>query len=59
MAVGPTWTIGDVTITSIIEMDHHWKFAWLLPDVTPADIDAIDWLTPHFVDEKGKDRDVN
>ncbi|MCP3989872.1 MAG: MBL fold metallo-hydrolase [Actinomycetia bacterium] len=54
MPLGPTWTIGDVTVTSIIELDQHWKFAWLLPDVTEADIDAVDWLRPHFVDEDGR-----
>jgi glyoxylase-like metal-dependent hydrolase (beta-lactamase superfamily II) len=54
MPLGPTWTIGDVTITSIIELDQHWRFAWLLPEVTEADVAAVDWLRPHFVDEKGK-----
>ncbi len=54
MPLGPTWTIGDVTVTSIIEGDQHWRFAWLLPAVTEDDIDRIGWLTPHFVDEKGK-----
>ncbi len=54
MPLGPRWTIGDATITSVIETDQHWKFAWLLPDVTEADIDAVQWLRPHFVDEKGK-----
>lgn len=54
MGVGPTWTIGETQITSVIEMDQHWKFAWLLPDVSDADVDAVDWLRPHFVDDKGK-----
>jgi glyoxylase-like metal-dependent hydrolase (beta-lactamase superfamily II) len=50
MPLGPTWTIGDVTVTSIIELDQHWRFAWLLPDVTDELIDEIGWLKPHFVD---------
>jgi len=54
MPLGPTWTIGDVTVTSIIEMDQHWRFAWLLPEATESAVDAVDWLQPHFVDEKGK-----
>lgn len=54
MPIGPTWKIGDVTVTSIIETEQHWKFAWLLPDVTEDVVAAIDWLTPEFVDEKGK-----
>ena len=54
MPLGPTWTIGDVKVTSIIEIDQHWRFAWLLPDVTDADLDKHGWLRPDFVDEKGK-----
>ncbi len=54
MARGPSWTIGSIRITSIVEVDQHWKWAWLLPEVTEADIDGVEWLRPHFVDEKGK-----
>ncbi len=54
MPIGPTWNIGDVTVTSIIEGDQHWRFAWLLPDATDDEVASIDWLRPHFVDEKGK-----
>ena len=54
MPLGPTWTIGDVTITSIIEMEQHWRFAWLLPSVTDDLIASIPWMKPHFVDEVGK-----
>lgn len=54
MPLGPTWTIGDVRITSVIEVDQHWKWGWLLPDVDPDDLDAVPWLRPHFVDDKGK-----
>ncbi len=54
MPLGPTWNIGDVRITSVIEVDQHWKWAWLLPDVEPDDVDGVPWLRPHFVDEKGK-----
>ncbi len=50
MPLGPTWTIGDVKVTSIIELDQHWKFGWLLPDATPERIAEFDWLTPNFVD---------
>lgn len=54
MPAGPTWTVGDARITSVIEMDQHWKFAWLLPSVTDADLDAAAWLRPDYVDESGK-----
>jgi glyoxylase-like metal-dependent hydrolase (beta-lactamase superfamily II) len=48
------WTIGDVTVTSIIETDQHWRFAWLLPSVGEEDVARHSWLRPDFVDEKGK-----
>ncbi len=54
MALGPTWTIGDARVTSIIEDDQHWKFRWLLADVTDDDIAAVPWLRPHFVDDDGR-----
>lgn len=54
MPLGPTWNIGEVTVTSIIELDQHWKFAWLLPDAGPADFEANEWLRPHFVDDNDK-----
>ncbi|MEM7338160.1 MAG: MBL fold metallo-hydrolase [Actinomycetota bacterium] len=54
MPLGPSWSIGSVRVTSIIETDQHWKFAWLLPDVTPEVIDEVGWLRPNFVDDKGK-----
>jgi len=54
MATGPTWTVGDVTVTSVIETDQHWKWEWLLPNVTTEQIDQVGWLKPHFVDDVGK-----
>lgn len=54
MPVGPVWNVGAVRITSVIESDQHWKFAWLLPEVKPELLDAVPWLQPHFVDEAGK-----
>jgi glyoxylase-like metal-dependent hydrolase (beta-lactamase superfamily II) len=54
MPLGPSWTIGDVTVTSIIEIEQHWRFAWLLPDATDEIVAGVDWLRPDFVDEKGK-----
>ncbi|MCP5025846.1 MAG: MBL fold metallo-hydrolase [Actinomycetia bacterium] len=51
---GPRWTIGDVTITSIIEVEQHWKWEWLLPEVTPEIHEPIEWLRPDFVTDNGK-----
>lgn len=54
MALGPSWTIGEVAVTSIIELDQHWKFRWLLPEVTPELIDEVGWLRPDYVDDDNK-----
>ncbi len=54
MPLGPTWKIGEVTVTSIIEDEQHWKFRWLLPEVDEELIATIDWLRPNFIDEDGR-----
>lgn len=53
MAVGPTWPIGDATVT-IIEVDQYRRFAWLSPSVTEQVVGDIEWLRPDYVDDKGK-----
>ncbi len=51
--VGPRWTIGDVTITSIIEVEQEWKWEWLLPAITPEIHEPLEWLRPDFVADNG------
>jgi glyoxylase-like metal-dependent hydrolase (beta-lactamase superfamily II) len=50
-----TWQIGDVTVTRIIETeDTSMAAEFMLPDATPEQLLAIDWLRPHFVDDAGR-----
>ena len=48
-----TWKIGDVTISQLVELtvNHHWPM--VLPDAKPENVQHIDCLTPHFIDEAG------
>ncbi|MFL5283583.1 MAG: MBL fold metallo-hydrolase [Rhodopila sp.] len=48
------WTIGDVTVTKIVEMEATGGSRFLLPQATPQAIQPIDWLQPHFADETGR-----
>lgn len=48
------WQIGNVRVTKVEEVELHWPFKALLPEVTPELIEATPWMRPHFVDEAGK-----
>jgi len=48
------WTIGDVTVTKIVEMEATGGSKFLLPQATPEAIRPIAWLYPHFADENGR-----
>ena len=50
-----TWTVGDVRITRISELEVHWPFAVLLPGAEDL-IDDYDWLRPDFVTDDGRMR---
>lgn len=47
------WKIGDVTITRVVELTQTQDLSWLLPAAKPDAVRGIDWLRPHFADEKG------
>jgi glyoxylase-like metal-dependent hydrolase (beta-lactamase superfamily II) len=50
----PTWQIGDVSITRVIETeDTSMSPAAILPDAVPGNVLPIPWLRPHFIDEQG------
>ncbi|MEH6910348.1 MAG: MBL fold metallo-hydrolase [Oceanicoccus sp.] len=51
---GGKWTIGDVTVTRIVEMETTGGTRFLLPQATPESIREIDWLYPNFASESGK-----
>ena len=48
------WTIGDVTVTKIVELEMTGGSRFLLPQATPETILPITWLQPHFADENGR-----
>ncbi len=48
-----TWQVGDVTITQIVELTTASLGPHLLPQATPAKMQAIPWITP-FVDDQSK-----
>jgi glyoxylase-like metal-dependent hydrolase (beta-lactamase superfamily II) len=48
------WTIGDVTITKVVELEVTGGSRFLLPQATPETIKPIAWLRPHFADENGR-----
>jgi glyoxylase-like metal-dependent hydrolase (beta-lactamase superfamily II) len=46
------WTVGDVTITQIIESTYE-GLEDLLPDATAAAVLPIEWLKPHYITPSG------
>lgn len=49
------WTIGDVTVTKVVELLQPLPLTGLLPDATPdAVAPHLDWLRPHFLDDEGQ-----
>ncbi|MFN3231266.1 MAG: MBL fold metallo-hydrolase [Alphaproteobacteria bacterium] len=47
-----SWTIGDVTITQIVELTFQ-GLDDFLPDATPDAVLPIDWLRPDFITPEG------
>ncbi len=47
------WNIGNVEIVQIVEMEDNELFASFIPEAKPEKILEIEWLRPHFSDEKG------
>ena len=50
-----TWKIGDVEVTRLVEV-AGWvdDITMLLPDATPATVQAYPWLLPHYATPDGK-----
>jgi glyoxylase-like metal-dependent hydrolase (beta-lactamase superfamily II) len=48
------WTIGDVTVTKLVELEVTGGTRFLLPQATPEAVLPIAWLRPHFADENGR-----
>ncbi|SDD09389.1 MBL fold metallo-hydrolase [Belnapia rosea] len=48
------WTIGQVTVTKLVELEATGGSRFLLPQATPEEVRKIDWLMPDFADEAGR-----
>jgi len=49
-----SWTVGDIKITRIVEIEVAGGTRFVLPDATPEAVLPIKWLAPHFMTEEGK-----
>jgi len=48
------WSVGDATITSVVEAEtHHIPPEFFFPGVTAADLQRQPWLVPDYVDADG------
>jgi glyoxylase-like metal-dependent hydrolase (beta-lactamase superfamily II) len=47
------WQIGKVKITRIVEIEINGGTRFILPDATRDACLPIDWMLPHFMDDKG------
>ena len=48
------WTIGDVKITKIVELDVVGGTRFILPDATYQECQKIAWLAPAYANDQGK-----
>jgi len=48
------WSIGDVTVTRIVELEAMGGSRFILPQATKEVVREIPWLIPHFADEEGR-----
>jgi glyoxylase-like metal-dependent hydrolase (beta-lactamase superfamily II) len=51
--INQQWQIGDVTITKIVELESTHDLSGLIPGATPEKLRELEWLRPHFANEKG------
>lgn len=49
-----SWQIGNVKITQIIELNECEGLQEAIPNATPENLLKIPWLSPDFIDDKGK-----
>src|ERR1700719_2002276 len=48
------WRVGEVTVTQIVELEVTGGSRVILPQATYEEILPIQWLQPHFADERGR-----
>jgi glyoxylase-like metal-dependent hydrolase (beta-lactamase superfamily II) len=54
MEAAMRWRIGYVTVTKIVELEVIGGSRFILPQATYEEILQIEWLRPHFADERGR-----
>jgi glyoxylase-like metal-dependent hydrolase (beta-lactamase superfamily II) len=54
MAAFQRWTVGELRITKVMELETRGAATWILPDATPPVLAGIPWLVPHFADAEGR-----
>jgi glyoxylase-like metal-dependent hydrolase (beta-lactamase superfamily II) len=53
---GEVWSIGDVTIKRVVEIEATGGMSRIIPDATRDRVKEIGWLYPHFASEDGRMR---
>lgn len=52
-----SWQVGDVTISRIVEIwDFQDDMSMTMPDATAEEVQALDWLHPHYATPDGRQR---
>ncbi len=52
-----SWQVGDVTVTRIVELwDFQDNINMTMPDATPEEVVAMEWLHPHYATPDGRQR---
>ena len=52
-----SWKVGDVTISRIVEIHNFTdNINMTMPDATPEEVIAMDWLHPHYATPEGEQR---
>jgi glyoxylase-like metal-dependent hydrolase (beta-lactamase superfamily II) len=52
-----SWQVGEVRVSRIVEIwDFQDDMAMTMPDATPEEVIALDWLHPHYATPDGRQR---
>jgi glyoxylase-like metal-dependent hydrolase (beta-lactamase superfamily II) len=49
-----SWTIGDATVTRVVEIELPGRMNWIVPEATAENLLKEAWLRPHFCDDDGQ-----
>jgi glyoxylase-like metal-dependent hydrolase (beta-lactamase superfamily II) len=48
------WQVGDVRITKVFESEFPARVEQVFPEGQQTQLEAVDWLAPHYVDARGR-----